>query len=330
MESDESSVGFATLMCLKKFEDVIALDKLRNRSLLEDKLADLRLWDHSVGATARTGASLDSRFKNRASDLVLVKSILDLLTDCLSEYSDLIANGGSTAEILDNIDTTIRNLAMVGVAIRQTGKASRGRKIDRLYDPAEHQEFRRHLKCIALLRPSDDFASRVSALESSNLNEIQERLIEANLRRRHIFLLAQKRSDHARKIDPVIKNSETRINPQEELIAVPDDQSPIQAIDQWEKVTFASLPQHHATERNKSAIIGDLSKASTAEGTLRVGFLKERKLMPTIARTQISVIASNAIFPSPPPIPPGRLMFACPCCCESLPSEEFRDPTEWR
>ncbi|MBE3047054.1 hypothetical protein IMZ48_31920, partial [Candidatus Bathyarchaeota archaeon] len=226
------SVSHLTESCISKFKHLINSGGSNEQESLETRLADFNLWADGVGATAKLGASLDTRFHARPDDLLLVKGTLTMLADFLDEYAILASDRSPTDEAIINVDSSIRNLAMIGVAIRRTGKASRSRRADRLFDRAEHQELRRHLECIVLLRPSetqpqleDLDASKVNELIASNapqLNElvvpmlerlvecrmsqlgasklsvVQNRLIEANLRRRHRFLLAQRRSRHSR------------------------------------------------------------------------------------------------------------------------------------
>ena len=344
------SVSYLTQQCVDKFNRQSASSPKHSPSL-ENRLADFNLWADGVGALAKPGLSLDSRFRDRPDDLRLVKAILIMLADFLDEYG---SSDGHPEEHLQNVDSSIKNLAMLGVAIRRTGWASRNRKADRTFDPGEHQELKRHLECIMLLRPVEDTpqpvvldlsavdkfrpddperheliaselnklaAFRIDGLGESKLSDIQKRVVEANLRRRHRFLLAQKRHR-----ETIFGNSPRRPEAvsEQDLSAEEAPRAPLRG-------GLASSPRVGAS-RGKGQLaptVAGLSTASTAEGTLRYNLLPRRAT--TVAKTQITSIAADAEFPKPPPPPsPDRRISKCPCCCQSLPSEVFEKPSQWR
>jgi hypothetical protein len=341
------SVSFLTQQCVDKFNR----QPTKDGPSLENRLADFNLWADGVGALAKPGLSLDSRFRDRPDDLRLVKAILIMLADFLDEY------GGSDdhpEEHLRNVDSSIKNLAMLGVAIRRTGRASRNRKADRTFDPGEHQELKRHLECIILLRPVEDTpqsvaldlsavdtfrpddserheliaselnklaASRIDGLGESKLSDIQKRVVEANLRRRHRFLLAQKR--HRETIFGNSQRGPEAAVSEQGLSAEEAPRAPLRG-------GLAASPRVGAS-RGKGQLaptVAGLSTASTAEGTLRYNPLPRRAT--TVAKTQITSIAADAEFPRPPPPSPDRRISKCPCCCQSLLSEVFKEPSQWR
>ena len=334
----------------------------KDKAPLENRLADFNLWIDSVGATAKPGASLDSRFRDRQDDLRLVKSILIMLGDFLCEYRNIASRGASVAEALRNVDSSIKNLAMIGVAIRRTGKASRNRRADRTFDPAEYQELKRHLECIVLLRPGEEtpqqgtsgvsaineliaakkgefselqlnetvaselnklVQSKMNRLDESNLNEIQRRLIEANLRRRHRFLLAQKRHREAR------GSSTQQPSPKAPATqSLPSGSRPQAQERQQAKSTLPVSPSAPQSGERAPPTVTGQSIASTAEGSLQ--YARGNRRQAAVARTQITSIAANIEFPKPPSPSPDRLTCKCPCCCQPLPSEEFANPKIWR
>jgi len=343
------SVSYLTQQCVDKFNRQPASSPKDGPSL-ENRLADFNLWADGVGALAKSGLSLDSRFRDRPDDLRLVKAILIMLADFLDEYG---SSDSHPEEHLRNVDSSINNLAMLGVAIRRTGRASRNRKADRTFDPGEHQELKRHLECIILLRPMEDTtqsavldlsavdkfrpddperheliaselnklaASKIDGLGESKLSDIQKRVIEANLRRRHRFLLAQKRHR-----ETTFGNSQRRPEamPEQGLSAEKAPRAPLRG-------ELPSSPRVGAP-RGKEQLaltVAGLSTASTAEGTLRYNPLPRKAT--TVAKTQITLIAADAEFPRPPPPSPDRRISKCPCCCQSFPSELFEKPSQWR
>ncbi|KAJ4855506.1 ankyrin repeats (many copies) domain-containing protein [Trichoderma breve] len=341
--SANMSVSTLTQQCLDKFHEAMSQkNDSGHQDHLENRLAGFNLWVDNVGALAKSGASLDSRFRSRPDDLDLVKNILNLLSDFLDE-----------------------NLAKIGIAIRRTGKASRSRKAYQSFNPDEHHEFKQHLECLILLRPNEDrhhlsgleissinelkdspsaessekngisktkleqlAKSRMEDLASSKLNEIQKRLVDANLRRRHNFLLAQKRSQRVK------KTAQTNFTPdkhQSDIVPLKIAKVPLRAkvIDQA-NVLASMEPKDVPTQNIAAPTVTGYTIASTAEGTLQFDLAKSQQRAPTVAPSQISFIAANTEFPKPPSSFQSQFMFKCPCCCQSLPSEDFASPSRWR
>ncbi|KAF3056074.1 hypothetical protein CFAM422_012936 [Trichoderma lentiforme] len=360
------SVSTLTQQCLDKLHEAMSQkNDPEHQYHLENRLAGFNLWVDNVGALAKSGASLDSRFRSRPDDLDLVKNILNLLSDFLDEYKDAIHNGLSIDEPLLDIDSAIRNLGKIGIAIRRTGKASRSRRAYQSFNPDEHHEFKQHLECLILLRPNKDrhhlsgleissinelrdspsaessekndilktkleqlAKSRMEDLASSKLNEIQKRLVDANLRRRHNFLLAQKRSQRVK------KPAQTNFTPdkhQSDIAPLEIAKVPLRAkvIDQA-NVLASMEPKDVPTQNTAAPTVTGYTIASTAEGTLQFDLAKNQQRAPTVAPSQISFIAANTEFPKPPSSFQSQLMFKCPCCCQSLPSEDFESPSRWR
>ncbi|KAM0424313.1 hypothetical protein ACHAPT_010459 [Fusarium lateritium] len=156
-----------TCQCIGSFE---AICQNGEGFALKTRLADLRLWADGVGAIAEGTASLDWRFRGRDQDLLLVKTILIMLDDFLKDYSTLLAEDQPTDDAVERIDLTIENLALIGVAIRRTGKASRRRRADTRFDSRDYEDLRRHLECVVLLRPSK--SGLPSELHPSNLSTV--------------------------------------------------------------------------------------------------------------------------------------------------------------
>ncbi|KAK4222783.1 hypothetical protein QBC38DRAFT_460027 [Podospora fimiseda] len=339
------SVSALTHNCIPLFRALKDASGAPTAGIVENRLADFRLWADDVGALAKPGASLDSRFQSRPHDLALVKGVLVMLADFLDESIPLAEQSCSVDDTLVNIDSAIMNLAMIGMAIRQTGRASRSRRADQSFRPDDHTEFRKHLECIVLLRPNPDqpafqwprpadsipsesadaFSARLASLGPSKLNILQKRLIEANLRRRHCFLVAQRRSQRMTQVRTQQKTTNTQKYPVRATVSALSNLTSTE--------TDASIRIPHAPSPSKPVVqapasIAILSKASTAEGTLQYKSVKRH--MPQIARSQISFIAADTEFPMAPAPCESQLVRKCPCCCQSLPSQIFESPTEWK
>lgn len=340
MSQTSVSILALTESCISKFDSLLALYARDSQRVepLETRLADFNLWADGVGALAKPGASLDSRLQSRVNDLTLVKNALIMLADSLDHWVGLAEDttnhdGTDHHEAIQNIDSAIKSLALIGVAIRRTGRASRNRRAYKTFNPDNHQELRTHLECIIRLRPTKEAlfhqtenGEYVAKLDNSKLSDIQNRLIEANLRRRHMFLIAQKysraqRNVHIRPLIPVAPSPAGNILKEEPFANTgnadeANNQNP---------TPYSITGGHESTART----ISDFSLASTAEGTLQYT-PATRKYTPSITKTQITFIASDVEFPKAPSIHPGREIVKCPCCCQSLPIGTLQNPKSWK
>lgn len=324
--------------CVARFEQLLAPPDGLHAERLESRMADFSLWADGVGAMARPGTSLDSRLLGRVSDVLLVKSILQMLDDSLAFFASLDDRSPNVDGAFQNLDSAIQNLALIGVAIRRTGKASRNRRADRTFKPDRHEEFRRYLECVVLLRPSEDALFRlkddgecvsIARLHEPELSDLQQRLVDANLRRRHNFLVAQKRVvDQARNSllvvpDPFVSLTNENVVQKEPSRASDETKGE----HQQQSAPIAPAVPEVAPQADPS--IAGFTHASTAEGTLRYTPRTGREA-PVVARTQITSIASLADFPRPPLVSLQRTISQCPLCCQSLPIDTFRDPETWK
>lgn len=201
MEPAAPSILALTQSCISKFEQLLAAPRPGYIGSLESRSADFSLWADGLGALAKSRASLDFRLQGRTNDIELVKNVLIMLADSLDYSESLAESDVNFAASIQNIDSAIEILALISVAIRRTGKASRNRRADQTFDPSKHQELRKHLECVVLLRPTKEAlfhktedGNFIAQLDTSKLFDLQQRIIQANLRRRHNFLMAQKHS----------------------------------------------------------------------------------------------------------------------------------------
>ncbi|CAN9480079.1 unnamed protein product [Alternaria alternata] len=175
----------------------------------EDRLADFKLWDASVGASSNRNTSLDKRldFKPHIRNVVV-----DLLTVLKSTIDQTLL------ATVETVDTLLNDLVQLAVMIRKATVNSHILKADETfvsYDP-DLRALRDHLTHIVQARAESLEKRRNSIWEVFNANEraehpinvdiyalefplpfellppIQHRLITANLRRNHRFLYSQR------------------------------------------------------------------------------------------------------------------------------------------
>lgn len=210
-------------------------------------------------------------------------------------------------------------------------KASRNSQVDQTFNPDDYQELRMHLECIILLRPTDDAlfhqiesGEYVAKLDNSKLSDIQQRLIEANLRRRHKFLGAQKRSSIQKRL-----KTHFSLSAAPSSIDSPLQEEPLTDIQNADAADNLDPKPDPTTKGEQTTAISGFSLASTAEGILKHGSAA-KKYTPSATKTQITFIASDVEFPKAPPISPGREIKQCPCCCQSLLIKAFQNPNIWK
>lgn len=335
MERTAPSILALTQSCIARFERLLGAQRPEYIGPLESRLADFSLWADGLGALAKPGASLDSRLQGRARDLKLVKNVLIMLADSLDYLESLSDADVNFMESIQNVDSVLENLALIGVAVRRTGKASRNRRANQSFNLSEHQELRKHLECMILLRPTKEGLFRrkedgefITDLDVSKLSDLQMRLIQANLRRRHNFIVAQKHSISQKA--PQAQSSAAHLSLPIESLLQSDSITKTQDMANFQ--SSAPSPTSHLATRGKSTAartISGFSLASTAEGTLKFDTAAKR-YVPGVAKTQITFIASNADFPKAPFITSDQKISKCPCCCQSIPGEIFRHPKEWK
>lgn len=256
-------------------------------------LVDFEIWAGGVGALAKPGASSDSRLQSRVNYLVSVKNVLIMLADSLDYYADIAEDRTNYDETdyhkaIQNVETAIENLALLCADVCRIGQASRNRRADQTFNPDHHKELRKHLECVILLRPTEEAlfhqaenGEYVAKLDNCKLSAIQKRLIEANLRRRHRFLFAQKR--------PKIQK---RVQLQSSPPAAPSSSNSLQKepLVDIQNAADDRDPTLHPTTKDQASTISGLSIVSAAEGTLQHDL---GEYTPSAAKTQTVKLAQS-------------------------------------
>ncbi|GAT22687.1 hypothetical protein RIB2604_01601020 [Aspergillus luchuensis] len=190
--ADQSSIYEATLACYQVFRGSAAVPALQEWA--ENCLADLKLWANGAGALKVGKASLDASLTSNPDARDFVVNLLGML----QVFVERCVETGQ--------------LSRITTSIRKAGINARIQKADASYDPGHPQveALKNHLQLLLLLpsRPRDigtlqaETSSHgvllVSSIDGTIVSEprsltvIQQRLIEANLKRRNRFLYAQR------------------------------------------------------------------------------------------------------------------------------------------
>ncbi|KAL5083963.1 hypothetical protein Trisim1_000699 [Trichoderma cf. simile WF8] len=137
MDTTVEQLAENCMECLRKCH-IDAQDD-ESRGGLDNRLATFRLWCNSVGARARSPASLDRRLRSQPDDLAMIKKTLTLLCHYLENYAESLRDSQDTDEALRNVDSAFENLSLLELAFQQRSerddqKADRKTEIKHIYE----------------------------------------------------------------------------------------------------------------------------------------------------------------------------------------------------
>lgn len=241
-------------------------------------------------------------------------------TDTLGKTSTDESLGSLTNEV----EISLNELVRIAVAIRRAGTKSRLVRADDSFDPDAYKELHAHLIAVINLRASSPV---------KGLDNIQVRLIMANLRRRNRFIYAQRHSEALGFFDvPALASAQTRI-----MGNTAKAWQWISRVSQSSLQTGTSILQK-MRQTLEHATADALQEVTRQESTTRVyaydssavtetsasGMSGYTPMQPTDTRsqgaaTQMSVTTRKVEYPRPPVIAHDALVFKCPACCQSLP-----------
>ncbi|KAI1149604.1 hypothetical protein F4825DRAFT_453287 [Nemania diffusa] len=321
----EASIADLTRSCLEGARQSIQQLKGKDKIYMQTRLADLRLWADSVGATAPAKASLDQRFQHRPEDIYLIRGLLFMLQGFFNECSIAVDNQSDIEDIISNIDSTVDSLGILGVQIRRSGRQSRLRKADSSFDKnrEKYHKLRVHLACIIASKPTKNGRPATEGAEihsvdyfaNLKLAPIQERLIEANLRRRHRFLEAQRHS-HG------LKDTSTKAY----QLIIPR-QTTAESTPSHTKQGVNSTPARQTLPPNPRHNSPMTTVTSTSGMDSKWGGLRDSR-RPGSTVTRITNITAAARYPKAHASWEQKLI-KCPCCCQAIPASEM-EGTQWR
>lgn len=363
---EQSIVADASKACQATLRACLEREILMECNWAENRLADYNLWASGIGALAQGRTSLDHRLKDRPDTRDMVLDLLRYLDETLAKCSRLADSCGAfdfnkmdeprasselpetptslmppmseTSSIStsgeDNIqkaqkraESTLDQLVRLSAALRRAGTRSRVVKADRQFDPEDHAELCVHLLAVigASFRPSAPLSYR--------LNDVQRRLMQANLLRRNRFIYAQNHGARLAFQNPTTSSRQ------------PSPRMPgyLHIPFSWVATTVRSVLSVIKNRTNPLSLKGpDLGTpvlmatpaAGALSGTSASGIddFKPPKTPPPGPKgdtTQISTTLEKVKYPRPPASKSGTTVFKCPCCCQSLP-ESFRTGDRWK
>lgn len=339
--ADQVTIYEATLACHRVFRDSAAVPTLQEWA--ENRLADLNLWASGAGALKVGKASLDARLSSNPDAKIFVVNLLGMLqafvercvetgtveSSHLAERTrnDFFLGTDGHTDTLDqamqDVKSIIGQLSRITTSIRKAGTNARIQKADASYDPDHPQvkALRIHLQLLLLSRPTNNGTLRVLisshgvvltspvdetiVTDSRSLTVIQQRLIEANLKRRNRFLYAQRHAIKLSDEDPTVSTS---------------IQTPQKA-----PLPPGANPFARSTEEPELPKVYSTTTATDVQDPIQLP--TRSSAQPTT--TVISEISSRVTYPKPPPLRSAQNIFQCLCCCQTLPASVGRG-SQWK
>ncbi|KAK4188845.1 hypothetical protein QBC35DRAFT_381492 [Podospora australis] len=226
---------------------------------------------------------------------------------------------------LEDIEAVISQLVRVSVSIRRAGRQARRDNADRSFVPDRYSELRDYLVLLIstklltsdVKKQGNLFIPVHKAENPGALDDITERLITANLKRRHRFLYARRRwmkqpaghrQPHAPDTRPPEIASSTREYSTQQLLTI----APAR-----DSATTASHPLSAEPSKRESS----LPTALDIPIELPMG---SQPSMAAPSTTNLRVV-----YPKPPKRSKEESHFRCPCCCQLLP-KIFASNLYWR
>lgn len=339
----QSATALADL-CLRKFVDCCSQGTLDANYRIENRQADFNLWmarmieiRDLVGGSSSFEFGLDTRPR----ELSLVKNLLMNLGSYLSDCATT-SEGDFLEESKQNVDSAIQNLALLATAVRQTASKVQRPKAGEDFDLSALADLRTHLECLIVVGSTASKENTRQRHEkqplwgrdnsSDSLTPLQQRLVEANLRRRQRFLAAQQNSIensrhpilspiHVEQTVTPITSATDKVLPlssKEKKMAMP----PAPSISPRSE-SQPSLPVTSPEAPTSGMFVDNESQNAETPQTQR-SFIRTATDYPRLAmpRPQIESDGHKNLH--------GTTMLKCPCCCRTLPHSMLEDESLWK
>jgi hypothetical protein len=213
----------------------------------------------------------------------------------------------SLAEMFEDVEDIMAQLVSISAAIRGASMRARFERADDSFRPERHVELKRHLEFLVLAASLDKGqkeGGNIDLVLSRDIPDVAQRLISANLIRRHRYLYARRRwtkqaAEHETVTRPLVVPEESTSSGQAQTRTIP---------------VVVSRDERHESKLGFPAPSVITSTVPTA--------IQEPIQIPQgrqLSMTAPSSTSSKAIYPNPPKVSEDAMFFRCPCCCQTLP-----------
>jgi hypothetical protein len=212
------------------------------------------------------------------------------------------------------LQTTFDRLIRVSITIRKSGNHYRLLRADKSFECFKIRDLYSQLSLVF-------YATKLSS--EPRLGEIQCRLIEANLRRRHRFQYAQTHSKHLsgtpepKRGDRILRRR--LIHTETHSLAMMWNMA-VFFVYVLRTLLFDAMSPASPTPTPREPLKSEGSTLKETSATKVTGRLHiDSGQGPAGALTIMSVSTASVEWPNPPRVQDGATVFKCPCCCQTLP-----------
>ncbi|KAK3382917.1 hypothetical protein B0T24DRAFT_602981 [Lasiosphaeria ovina] len=326
---EHRSIYEATSACRRRLRECIDIPALMGDEWPRKRLADFNLWASDSGALAKQRASLDQRLAEKQTVREVVLNLLGLLEGLLARCQDLASQmaadqDGETnlQEAFGDVEDIMAQLVRISVAIRRAGMRARLDRADGSFIPERHVELKRHLEFVIQLTSLDvgqKAGGSIDFVLSPEITAVAQRLISANLLRRHRYLYARRRwTKQAAEREPVL-GPQPR---QERSARAPPGQPQASMMP-----ATVSRNEGGGSEPGPPAMATPSNITSTVPTAIQGPIQIPQGSQPSM--TAPSSTSSKVVYPKPPRTREGAKFFRCPCCSQTLPIA-FTKRSRWR
>ncbi|KAM7210129.1 hypothetical protein V8F06_014485 [Rhypophila decipiens] len=325
------SIYEATLSCRQRLRQCIDVPALMVDEWPQKRLADFNLWASDSGALAKQTASLDQRLAEKRTVRQVILNLLSLLESLLGRIQNLGQDEDdrtSLQETIKDVEDIMDQLVSISVAIRRAAQPARLDRADDSFNPQRHQELRRHLE-IVMLAASLSADQKVGGNADFDLSPektwtcsaVSQRLIWANLLRRHRYLYARRRwMKQTAEREPVSWPTSN----QERSLPTPRERP-------HEPLPSANVSRHEENEPGPELPTPAIAAPSIITSTVPTAIQGPIQIPQgsQLSMTAPSSTSSKVVYPKPPRTREGAMFFRCPCCFQTLPISSIK-PYRWR
>ncbi|KAF3315180.1 hypothetical protein TWF173_004071 [Orbilia oligospora] len=353
---ESQPIRAATAECRKSISTCLVVPRLKEGGWAENRLIDFNLWATGAGVSAKGKLSLDQRLSTKPDVQSTLVNLLKLLQMFVEDCRDLAkdvdsapdkvtdqkaepeSNVDSMVERVDenlpvelspkeaeaqrDVEVTLDQIIRLTVAIRKAGSSSRLKRADKSFDlgSPKIQELRGFLELI--MHPK-------GLKKEGQLNPIQSRLVEANLRRWHRFSYAKLHSQKLARSDTAPMKAIPE-NPNPTLEYKPQAGSkPAVSFDIPETNKALQVSIVVPEDQTLRALSVIAPTATTAASAIEDIIIIPDKPIARTPATVISRISSRITYPRPPNVSRYHTVFKCPCCLQSLPVA-YTERSQWK
>lgn len=228
--SSNTGIRDRTLNCIETFNRCLGNSALDKLAWVEKCQADFNLWTYGLKANSTGKSSLDYRVREREDVRNVICDLLDGLAESLHSCLEVSTEPEGVENLEFDIRTVLKQLSRIHVAIRRAGNYLRHQRADAALgdalDTKDFIEWKEDMENLILM----DIENRNQKqgleegryprhLQQRTLSKVQERLIRANLLRRHRIQYARSALEAKRKdAQRLLEEAKNRTPAQSEVI----------------------------------------------------------------------------------------------------------------